>query len=256
MAETVSPAAGRRYGVARATGGVAAEMTELLPHRHADGLERLVAGAPLAHVPAKGFGVPVLGDGEELDLAVADGGDLGGVGRPHQVRAASVTILRSCASARRRCARCGDSRAFSRSAAAPACARQRCRRARANGPRPCDGLRPTRASAEVRPDGGEEARIGDRRLRPAPGRRDRRPRRGDARGVKARPRHAPDLADCPQLALSADAQNCRPREFDVSAQPRPCADRHYHQCPDVLVRAQRPNADSVFRNYLAVVQGQ
>ena len=69
-----------------AAGGVAAEVAELLPDRHADGLERLVAGAALAHVPAESLGVPVLGDGEEPDLAIADSGDLGGIGRPHQVR--------------------------------------------------------------------------------------------------------------------------------------------------------------------------
>ena len=68
-----------------AAGGVLAEMTELLADGHAHRLEGLMARAPLAHMPAEGFGIPVLGDGEEPDLAVVDGGDLRGVGRPHHV---------------------------------------------------------------------------------------------------------------------------------------------------------------------------
>src|SRR4051794_10647935 len=55
-------------------------------HRHAEGLDRLVAGAVFCHVPAEQLGIPVLGDAEQPDLAVRDGGDLGGVGRPHDVR--------------------------------------------------------------------------------------------------------------------------------------------------------------------------
>src|SRR4029453_7357555 len=50
--------------------------------RHADRLDRLVAGAPLGHVPAEEFGVPVLGDPEQPHLAVFDRGALGGGARP------------------------------------------------------------------------------------------------------------------------------------------------------------------------------
>ena len=37
-------------------------------------------------MPTEQLGVPVLGDAEQPDLAVLDGGDLGRVGRPHHVR--------------------------------------------------------------------------------------------------------------------------------------------------------------------------
>ena len=154
-----------------------------------------MAGAALAHVPAEGFGVPVLGDGEEPDLAVADGGDLGGVGRPHEVRrlgddAAVVRLGRAALRAVRRqqgvlAHQPQDPLARDADAVEHAQARPDLAMAFA---------RPGRAR-EVRPDGGEQVGVGDRRLRPAPGRRDRRPRRGGARGVEARPRHAPDLAD-------------------------------------------------------------
>src|SRR5918992_479312 len=59
---------------------------ELLADRHADGLDRLEAGAELRHVPAEQLGVPVLGDAEQPDLAILDGGDLGAVAGPHDVR--------------------------------------------------------------------------------------------------------------------------------------------------------------------------
>ena len=179
-----------------AAGGVAAEVAELLPDRHADGLERLVAGAALAHVPAESLGVPVLGDGEEPDLAIAESGDLGGIGRPHQVRrvcddAAVVRLGRAALRAVRRqqgvlahqpqhpLAR--DANAVEHAQARPDLA------VTLSGPG---------RAREVRPNGGKQVGIGDRRLRPAPGRRGRRrPRRSAARGIEARPRHAPDPAD-------------------------------------------------------------
>src|SRR5215207_827739 len=46
----------------QAAGGPGAEVAEPPAGRHADGLDRLVAGAALGHVPAEQFGVPVLGD--------------------------------------------------------------------------------------------------------------------------------------------------------------------------------------------------
>src|SRR3712207_9099255 len=69
-----------------AAGGAGGEAAELLMDRHAEGLDGFEAGAALGHVPARQFGVPVLGDPEEPDLAVLDGGDLGGIDRPHDVR--------------------------------------------------------------------------------------------------------------------------------------------------------------------------
>src|SRR4051812_41509929 len=49
-------------------------------------LDGLVAGAVLGDVPAEQLGVPVLGDAEQPDLAILDGGHLGGVSGPHDVR--------------------------------------------------------------------------------------------------------------------------------------------------------------------------
>ena len=60
-----------------ATGGVGAEVAELLADGHAKRLGGLEAGAGLRHMPAEQFGVPMLGDGEQPDLAVLDGGDQG-----------------------------------------------------------------------------------------------------------------------------------------------------------------------------------
>lgn len=71
-------------------------MTELLADRHAEGLDRLEARAALADVPAEKLGVPVLGDAEQPDLAITDGGDLGRVDRPHDVwgRGDDVAVVR------------------------------------------------------------------------------------------------------------------------------------------------------------------
>ena len=45
----------------QATGGAGAEVAELPAHRHAEGLDRFVAGAVLGHVPAEqlGFGAQI-----------------------------------------------------------------------------------------------------------------------------------------------------------------------------------------------------
>src|SRR5215217_7415996 len=77
-----------------AAGGTGGEAAELLADRHAEGLDGFEAGAALGHVPAQQFGVPVLGDPEQPDLAVLDGGDLGGVGGPHDVRRLGDDMLR------------------------------------------------------------------------------------------------------------------------------------------------------------------
>ena len=91
----------------QAAGGTGGEAAELLADRHAEGLDGLEAGAALADVPAQQFGVPVLGDAEQPDLAVLDGGDLGGIDRPHDIRrlgddAAVVRRLAALAGAMRR----------------------------------------------------------------------------------------------------------------------------------------------------------
>src|SRR4029450_923112 len=49
----------------QAAAGPGAEVAELPADRHADGLDRLEAGAALGHVPAGGFGGSVLGDAEQ-----------------------------------------------------------------------------------------------------------------------------------------------------------------------------------------------
>src|SRR3954463_2850274 len=67
-----------------AAGGVGAEFAELLADRHADGLGGFEAGADLADVPAEEFGVPVIDDAEQPDLAILHGDDLG-VSRPEEL---------------------------------------------------------------------------------------------------------------------------------------------------------------------------
>jgi len=61
-------------------------MAELLADGHGERLGGLEAGAALCHMPAQELGVPMLRDAEDPDLAVLDGGDLGGVDRPHDFR--------------------------------------------------------------------------------------------------------------------------------------------------------------------------
>ena len=70
----------------QAAGCAGVDAAELVSHRHADGLKSFEAGPALGDMPTEQFGVPVLGDAEQPDLAVLDGDDLGGVGRPHHVR--------------------------------------------------------------------------------------------------------------------------------------------------------------------------
>jgi hypothetical protein len=69
-----------------AAGDIATEVAELTTHGHSHGLQRLVARAALGYMPAEGFGAPRLYLGEEPDLAVPQGRDLGAVGGPHHVR--------------------------------------------------------------------------------------------------------------------------------------------------------------------------
>src|SRR3712207_3937387 len=49
----------------QAAGGAGAEVAELLPHRHAEGLDGLIAAAVLGHMPAEQLGIPVLGNAEQ-----------------------------------------------------------------------------------------------------------------------------------------------------------------------------------------------
>src|SRR5215212_7529521 len=69
-----------------AASGACGEVAELLADGHAEGLYGLEAVAGLRDVPAEEFGVPMLGDAEQPHLAVLDGGGLGRVGGPHDVR--------------------------------------------------------------------------------------------------------------------------------------------------------------------------
>src|SRR5215211_5052903 len=82
-----------------AAGGACGEVTELLADGHAEGLYGLEAVAGLRDVPAEEFGVPMLGDAEQPHLAVLDGGDLGRVGGPHDVRrrGGDVAVMRRLA---------------------------------------------------------------------------------------------------------------------------------------------------------------
>ncbi|MCS6930988.1 MAG: hypothetical protein NZM27_02115, partial [Acetobacteraceae bacterium] len=69
-----------------AAGGARGKMAELLADGHAQRLDRLEARAAFRDVPAEHLGIPVLRDAEQPDLAILDGGDLGGVDGPHDVR--------------------------------------------------------------------------------------------------------------------------------------------------------------------------
>src|SRR3954463_13241293 len=84
-----------------AAGGVGAEVATILADRHGDGLGGFEAGADLADVPAEEFGVPMLDDAEQPDLAVLYGDDLGGVGGPQDVRCRGddVTVVRGVGAA-------------------------------------------------------------------------------------------------------------------------------------------------------------
>src|SRR6478735_11275423 len=61
------------------------DSAELGFDRHADSLGRGVAITNLGNVPPHGFGVPVVDDGKQPDLAIQHGRDLRSVGAPHQV---------------------------------------------------------------------------------------------------------------------------------------------------------------------------
>ena len=60
-----APGRGRRW----------VDAVELVSHRHADGLKSFEAGPALGDMPTEQLGVPVLGDAEQRDFAVLDGGD-------------------------------------------------------------------------------------------------------------------------------------------------------------------------------------
>ena len=152
-----------------AAGGVAAEMGELLVHGHAHRLEGLAARASFADVPAERLGVPMLGRGEQPDLAVLDGADLRAVDGPHDVRRvghdlAVVGLGRPRPGAVRR-----EQAALAHQPQHPLARDARGRPARGS-PRPRLAMalaRPGRAG-EVGPDRRKQIGVRHRRLRPAP----------------------------------------------------------------------------------------
>src|SRR3954468_1765508 len=182
----------------QAAGSTGAEMDELLAHRHAEGLDRLVAGAVFCHVPAEQIGLPVLGDAEQPDLAVRDGGDLGGVGGPHDVRrfGGDVPLVR------RLRPRSGPVRreqgVLAHQPQHPLARDPDTVHRSQSGPDLAVTLTGPRRAGEVSADSGQQVRIGDGRLRATacwarsrPGLRRARLLRGVERG----PRDLPDLAD-------------------------------------------------------------
>src|SRR5215212_2988227 len=179
----------------QAAGGPGAEVAEPPAHRHADGLDRLEPGAALGHAPAEEFGVPMLGDAEQPDLAVPHGGDLGGVGRPHDVRRfrgdpALVRRLRPRAGPMRR------QQGVPAHQAQDALARHPDAVDRAQpGPDLAVALAGPGRAPEVVLDGGEQRVVGHRRLRPAAHRLGGAARPWLASGVEAGARHRPDPAD-------------------------------------------------------------
>src|SRR5829696_7141830 len=195
----------------QAAGGPGAEVAEPPADRHADGLDRLEAGAALGHVPAEEFGVPVLGDAEQPHLAVLDGGDLGGVGRPDDVRRfrddpALVRRFRPWAGPVRREQGVLAQHPLARDPDA------------VHRPQPGPGLAMALASPgrarEVGPDRRQQILVGDGRLRPAArwarsGLGAVRP--GLARGVERGPRHLPDAADARDTVGTAGGRGRRLR---------------------------------------------
>ena len=195
-----------------AAGGVGAEFAELLADRHADGLGGFEAGADLADVPAEEFGVPVLDDAEQPDLAILHGDDLGGVGGPHDVRCRGddVAVVRgvgAAAGAVRRQQRvlphqpqhalAGDAHAIE--GAQP-------------GPDLAVSLAGPGRAGEVGLDGIEQRRVGDGRLRPAwLGRRCWRVALGLrlARGIEGRARLLPDVTDADDAVALAGGRGGR-----------------------------------------------
>ena len=74
---------------------------ELGLDRHADSLGSGVTITNLDNVPPHPFGVPVVDDGEQPDLAIHHGWDLRRVGAPHQVwRVGDDVSVMGCAFAR------------------------------------------------------------------------------------------------------------------------------------------------------------
>src|SRR5215217_5248713 len=179
----------------QAAGGPGAEVAEPPAHRHAGGLDRLEPGAALGHAPAEEFGVPMLGDAEQPDLAVPHGGDLGGVGRPHDVRRfrgdpALVRRLRPRAGPMRR------QQGVLAHQAQDALARHPDAVDRAPpGPDLAVALAGPGRAPEVVLDGGEQRVVGHRRLRPAAHQLGGAARPWLASGVEAGARHRPDPAD-------------------------------------------------------------
>src|SRR3954468_3618344 len=198
-----------------ASGGVGRELAELLADGHAEGLCSFEAGARLRHVPAEELGVPVFGDAEQPDLAVLDGGDLGRVGGPHDVRRLSddVAVVRclgplvgavrrqqSVLAHQAQDALAGDADAVTHAQAGPDLA------VAFAGPG---------GTGEVLADGGEQRPVGARGLWPAARRQTRQGagRHRLAGGVEAGARHAPGLADAlDAVALAAGGGGgvCRP----------------------------------------------
>src|SRR5208337_1108300 len=173
----------------KAASGVGGEMAELVADGHAQRLGRFEASSELRDAPADQFGVPVLGDAEQPNLAVLDGGDLGGVDRPHDVGRVSddLAIMRVAALS------AGESKGILTHHAQQALAGDANTVSDAKtSPDLAVSLAGPWRRLQIALDGGEQGLVGDGRFRPAARRR---LRRGALRlrrlgGVKAGAGHA------------------------------------------------------------------
>ena len=173
-------------------------MAELLAHRHAESLNRLVAGAMFGHVPAEHLGIPVLDDAEQPDLAVRNGGDLRGVDRPHDVRRLSDDVpvmqrLRPRTGAVRR-----EQAVLAHEPQHPLTRNPDAVHRPQPGPDLAVALAGPWRAGEISADGREQVFVRDGGLGAAAGRVQLRPgfgRAGLLRGVERRSWNVPDLAD-------------------------------------------------------------
>jgi hypothetical protein len=143
----------------------------MLADRHGDGLGGFEARADLADVPAEEFGVPVLDDAEQPDLAVLHGDDLGCVGGPHDVRhlGDDVAVVRAVGAAAGTVRR--QQRVLAHQAQHALAGDAHAVEGAQPGPDLAMSLAGPGRASEVGLDGIEQRRVGDDGLRPAcPGR--------------------------------------------------------------------------------------